>query len=411
MILIDHETHSEIDATLMSAPEWRCVYFDPVAAVYLHREAKTQPAPSPVNFPSALFQTNGDQQGDVRMPSHDKTVMAVQLDPRFREATALHRIAGNLLLREQRGQSFDLQLARSMLLLARSRTDAVNASHHSYELDRLRGQISFALHPLTGRQLRTNEFESFIWDSAAMLDLGRARYFLERARQQRPDDFSTLAYLYELSSVQLDRDAQRRFGNELIQTGARNAAQRGVLQSVIADHRLARDPDAAQPPVDLNTVTDIDTARRLVSQYLATQQPQLAQRALLACRQRLGRLPWDLAERLADLSLFLGSPGTGLEPRSIEGHFDESKLLARRGTAQLVMASLRTSVETYEAALELDSGNLEACFGLARAYLELGDAARSMAYCQRALALTSNDDETRHNLDWMTDLVGRSVPP
>src|SRR5262249_26154024 len=155
------------------------------------------------------------------------------------------------------------------------------------------------------------------------------------------------------------------------------------------------------------SMPDLDALRHATSEQLMARRLQHARSLLLSYRQQSGRLPWDLAEQLSALSMVLGSPGIGLEQGAIEGNLDETRLLVHRGTAQIVMGRLRSSIEIYEAAVRLDSQNATAHFGLARAYLELGDAARSRLYCQRALELAESDDyEMRHNLQWIAFLVG-----
>jgi tetratricopeptide (TPR) repeat protein len=71
----------------------------------------------------------------------------------------------------------------------------------------------------------------------------------------------------------------------------------------------------------------------------------------------------------------------------------------------LVTGLLRQSVETYREVLKIAPENIDAHFGLARAYLDLGDAPNSYAESQRTLELPGLSDEQRHNLEWMAELA------
>jgi tetratricopeptide (TPR) repeat protein len=403
MILVDHESHSSIDATLLSAPDWRCVYFDPVVAVFLQRDAASELSLAPIDFRLALFQDRLATEAE-----HGAAGIGGRIEEparNHREAAALFRIAGSLISRERRGQVFDLQLARSILLHAASRSQrsAAGRPDRQFELDRLRGQISLALHPLAAVH-SADEPYGLTSNGAAMLDLARARYFLERAARQRPTDFSTLAHLYELAKAQRDRDARRGFADELARIRPRGQVQRDVLRSVLDEVHTLGEP--LSPSLEVRSEpSDPNVVRQLTNEYLAANRPQLAQSLLRAYRDRSGGLPWDLAVRLANISLLLGEPGIDLESGKIIGNVNDSDVMAHRGTAQLVMGLLDSCIESYQAALQSNPNNPEANLGLARAYLEQGDADSLRAHCESALELPNLDGSTRYGLEWMADLA------
>ena len=56
LVLLDHEAHAGAEATLLADPEWRCVYYDPVASIFLSRRRRDLEAAFPaVDFLARHF--------------------------------------------------------------------------------------------------------------------------------------------------------------------------------------------------------------------------------------------------------------------------------------------------------------------------------------------------------------------
>jgi tetratricopeptide (TPR) repeat protein len=403
MILVDlsESNHHAMSATLLSSNHWRCVYSDPIAAIFLHVDALSAADVSPVNFARRLF-VSEDLLSPAAAQDRASNSTADEPDPRLYEARALYGLGVNLVNR----RAFDLQLARSILSLAAKRASAARCpSQRPHECDRLRGQIYRTLSPLTGSTPHADDMANFSWDISSMLDLARSRYFLERARKQRPDDLITLFQLFEVAELQMDHRTRSELKQNLLQYRPRTPVQRKWLDALgkkLSSEKAVTDHDRSPDQVNL---LDLDDVRRAMFQHLANGRPDLALALLQACGSVKGPLPWDLAEKFASLSMFLGSPGTGLEPDQIEGEVDTLTLKSRRGTVQLIMGRPDLCIEAYQAALRLDPSNIEANLGLARAYLELGDAMKTIEFCENALGSEVINSVMRNNLEWISDLA------
>src|SRR5207249_725003 len=55
VILVDHEYMSPLGATLLRSAHWRCVWFDPIAAVYVHDSATEAVRAHAVDFAARHF--------------------------------------------------------------------------------------------------------------------------------------------------------------------------------------------------------------------------------------------------------------------------------------------------------------------------------------------------------------------
>jgi tetratricopeptide (TPR) repeat protein len=395
MMMVDVSDFADMSATLLSSNQWVCVHFDSVAAIFLNREVSEAARVPGINFGQRLF---ADRTSAHAANPDTRTGDA---DTLLHEAKALHGIGLALMKRKL----FDIQMTRSILLLAANRArQAADTGRESFELDRLRGQIYLALAPLTGRELRPDDLADFAWDSSTMLDLARGRYFLERSRSQNPHDLSTLVQLFELAHVQNDVQTQRLLRDQLLRVRPRTATQRQVL-SKVAEKARSIPETADNPDPELVNNSDWTKVHDAVRQYLSEKRPDRALSLLLRVQRAAGHLPSELDEQRSSLSMLLGSPDVS---GATSGDLDASARaihVARQGTIWLITGRTDQSISSYEAALELDPANIEANFGLSRAYLETGDRKSAHTTCQNALKLPELSSWARHNLEWICEMT------
>ena len=123
LILLDHESNIGGEATLLLDPEWRCVYYDPIASVFLSRRRRDLEAAFPsVDFTARHFR--------------DRANRAIAPAPwGLGEAWGLHSLASTLRIRNAAvpGSTPSLQFALALLVSDRVRDalilDPANVRH------------------------------------------------------------------------------------------------------------------------------------------------------------------------------------------------------------------------------------------------------------------------------------------
>ena len=191
LVLIGHEDASEAEATLLSHPRWRCLYFDAIASVFVPRHGVSS-APSYPEFDFAGLHFAG--RGAESTPLDRQQALT--------EATAILRLA--TVLRKRGGNPWRLRipvLIRGSDLIRELLTGRV-ADPSAW---RLLGLIEWEMIPdLTRRPPGPDD----PWDPATSLPWVRATYCFCRALEAAPDDLATRSALAEC--FRMRRMAQAR---------------------------------------------------------------------------------------------------------------------------------------------------------------------------------------------------------
>jgi tetratricopeptide (TPR) repeat protein len=399
-ILAAHRSHIDLEATLLADPNWRCVFFDPVAGVFLPRRKAEQAGIAEVDFGARHFQPRRAVPelitGDLDGPAKP---LAPQ--PPAAEAAALLKIAEVLATRP----GHDAQ-ARSIVLVAMDRArEAAWSQPQSIAGWRALGLASWSLARLSSAA-GSQPGPAGDWAPSEMLDLARARYFLGRAHELDRSDFAVLLALFHTAVAQNDRDAQIEFGKRLRLRGARDARERPQLQLV--RERLAdlQAPDSAAelpPPVasSLQELT-VRTDRRLADGQIAHAVAEFAGFVRVH-----GPLPWMLADRYAGLLMRQGDPSAARDvwQHQVLGDCDEGQRLERIASTYLVEGDSEAAIASYRTALRLSPTCGDARWGLARVYLECGDAAAVAEQYHDALDNPAISPAVRNQLQWMRELA------
>jgi hypothetical protein len=232
MILTDHRSHYSIEATLLHAPEWRCVHFDPVAAVFLRDDVADEIEMPAVNIVTlALPPTNAPTESQFER----------QGEARLRLAEGLYLVGRTLSERPDT----NLKLAYQLLLRASRLLAAETSDATRFERLRLHGQVSFSLSQLPPVE------DDTISDSAMRHTpsqsewlAGAVRHFRE-AVELRPNDFIALMHLYTIAQIQGNVAEQIRLGERILSlrhaTPARRLS-RDRIAAELAELRRAEDP-------------------------------------------------------------------------------------------------------------------------------------------------------------------------
>jgi pentatricopeptide repeat protein len=374
LILLDHQEHFAAEATLLTDPEWRCVYHYAVASVFVSRHLRGLDA----SFPSVDFAA---RHFDFR----ERASRAGSSVPgSLGEAKALYSAGWAL----PHGQASVWPTRLAFMLLAGDRLrEAIDAGAAVGGEWLLLGSACWSMVPdLTARTSGPEE----TWDPAIGLLPAQATYCYRRALEQYPGDTQALSTL--LRSFEARR---------MIDAGQSTAALLGRAQ---ADSRVAgfetvdvgsRDSTAVEigaiaardegPPPGWDR-EGRDGLTRLVAGLLRRGRPEAAVQ-LFAEAERRGISPrWETSDQVAVALLHLGRPAEA--SRTWERASDPASpaiKLTRLATAALAALEFATAERTYQDATKLDSGRGEAWFGLALLYTQRGDAAEALAAAREGL--------------------------
>ena len=318
LILIGHDGWLEGEATVFSHPRWRCVYFDPVASVFVPRAGPSS-APGYPNFD--FLAEHFAREATASAPFEQSRALE--------EAVVLRRLAS--VVRKRGGDPWRLRIP--MLIRAKDLTQRVlTGGVADSALWRLLGLLQWEMVPdLT----RPPPGPTDPWDPATGLSWARATYCFRRGLELAPTDVATLRSLAECFGVRKMAEARREVEARLAQSNPTG----------YADQRLG---DEREPPADMPwpsaeriAVTslhlgDPDSARRVWSKAIACPSP--AQRLTRIAEADLAALDAAAAEVHCRQAL-------ELDPRLAEAWYVLASVLFESGRAEPALAACRQGLE------------------------------------------------------------------
>jgi hypothetical protein len=373
--LVDHLSYHAVEAALLVDDDWRCIWFDAVAGVYVPRTETRLVDQHLVDFGSRYFAG--------KYPTESRTATgtaAVSVASLTKEAQSLFNVGRDLLAGGPAGQS----LGRVFMLLAASNARAVlERVPRSPSLTQLLANVSLSLYPAPARETPV------AGSLEILLGVARARYLLNRAVQQAPTDFQSWLALFGIAQALGDLDALWAAGTRLADLYATDAAEfefqrrvRVMLRHLIVV-RGAEAPLAL--PVDAADV--LATARELVDRHRHLGALDFVERSF---RDGVG-LPApsvDLLDLRATLFLIAGDPGrarTVWTELAATSGAPASLITRRLANTAFVEGSLSEAVDAYRASLASDPARSAVRYGLAISHLERGDTADFVRECRTAM--------------------------
>jgi pentatricopeptide repeat protein len=376
LILVDHEDDSGAEATLMADPAWRCIYYDPVASLFVsRRRGELESAFPDVDFAARHFGTHG------------RPILAAPYA--IAEAKGLLNLGSSLQRRP--GSAADWPRRFSLMLLAG---------------DRLRSAISTAAGAGAGDRSSKNDAARWVllghcywnmtpdlstpptgpdqpWDLARGLFLAQATYCYRRALEVDHRETAALIALHDsykarrMADAQQSVTAQLRQSRPLVGAASTPATQRDGRSPPVAD---------ALPTVGENR----DELSRVIDSLLKHGRPEAAVRLYQDAERRGIAPPWEVRDTIAVALLHLGHPNEArrIWERALDSPSRAIGLL-RLATASLSALDLPAAERDYRAALDLDPSLAEAWLGLTLLYTERGEAMLTLTAareCQRRSA-------------------------
>jgi tetratricopeptide (TPR) repeat protein len=358
-LVLSHESNALAEAVVLADPEWRCVYFDALAAVFLHRGTTELEG----RFPTVDPLLRHFRQG--RGPSQPEVPGAA-----WKEAKALYNLATSL----RQPESLAWQRRIPWLLAAVDRAElALEEDPQSAGVWTVLGNCYWNMIP----DLRAPPpSSSDPWDPTNGLPWAQSTYCFRQALQRAAKDERVLLALFRSFGIRRMSDAQREIAPRLLEHAKLNQQQTSSLRRII---------ESIDPPRRFTgplTATPEGTLPAL----LAAQRPEEATRLAEQLRQQgSGVWPWPLADRLAGACLHLGKAA---QARQVwEQAKDPPSEALRRGrlaSTYWIERDFASAIVLYQDALREDSQSGEPCWALAWLFTQRGEADEALRACRQA---------------------------
>ena len=380
-VMIDHEFSSGVGAVFLRNTNWRCVWFDPIVAVFVHEKSVPATKVPAVDFLARHFH-------------RDRSAEAQDLPTRLAMAKALCRYMGSTPPALD-----DVIQPFALLALDQSRT-ILHELPESVDGWKLLGQAEFMRQPdMAAPRFR----EPF--DPVADLSTARATAAFRHALELAPSDFLTLFLLrqsfesramYEAALPLAERIAQSISINQL------QAKERAQAGPIAEQYRLKLGP---APSATWQNLGELD---QLVSSMLASGRVQGAA-DLLERANPPERASWDALDRIATLRLHLGEAARARELWQSAKNVPRPALRdARVAAAYLAEADYDRARKSYEAAIALEPKLFEARYGLAVLEADAGDAVACYKEARAAVS-SAPDAASKHAASGIANRVSRFV--
>lgn len=377
LVLCFHTYHknSDSEAFLLKAG-WHCIYFDAVAAVFVHGELQS-PLPYPdVDFAARLFRPAScplipDQPGAAVREAHALWAMGKALrlsdDDEWKRTAVLLGALGRAKL----GLEQDPTSARAWSLLGDTQQKLL--------------ADPAPVAPGNG------------WDPSRILPWAHATYCYHQAMRRDPNDETFLNLLFQSYHARAMADALLQVGEKLVQQNVATADQQIKIDKLrYFLNQLNQQPS---PPGE----TPGDAILRL----LKTQRPQMAvQLAGEAEKQGVQAWPWPVADPLAIAYLHLGRPGDARHIWEKSSPPNPAARLCRLASTFWVERDLPEAIRLYQKAQAADPNLVEPWWGLAMIFTQLNQPDAALEACGKGVKLHSTRSQ-RAALQQLLQLLPR----
>jgi tetratricopeptide (TPR) repeat protein len=369
VVLADNAEFSQVGATLLADPRWKCVWFDPMVSVFVH-ESNTDAVKSyEVDFGARHFRPD-----IATAPRGAREYLA--------GAKAVRNLAASL---QALGRS---ELTRPLLALgldyARQVRELEPAAPDGWKYI---GQLEMSREPGHADQPIPRFRMSF--DPVFDLTPVTATYNFRQALERGPNDFLVVMVL---ARVYLDRgmdEAALTQLEHLVELTPINEVQRDTQRSAAAEIAVLRErlgsPVTTAPPPNRSEHDKLVNA--LLSAGRAGTAADLLERDYPAEART-----WELTDRLATLRLHLGDPAHARGIWQQAASVPRPGLRAARVAAtHLVEGSFDLARRAYGEALALEPGLFEAYYGLAVLEQDAGRVSEALLAARQAQAVAPGD--------------------
>ena len=358
-VLVDHEYNAALGAALLGSDHWRCVWFDPIAAVFIHDSYQEAVRRHAVDFGRRHF---SPAAGDLPQ------------DPRAIQALA--KALGGYVMGLSGNRP---DLARPLVWLGLDAARRVVELEPSSPLGwKVIGECELFRETPGPPSPRFRSPYDPVFDLSAV----RSTYALEQARRVAPDDFMTLVLLrIALESRQMN-EAVRDVLDRMVEIPPINLAQQAQIAQARDQREVLRGRMGDLPATSWRNLSELDQA---VSALLSNGRARTAAELLESALPAAGG-SWPLADTAAVLWLHLGEPGRA---RALWERVPEpprpALRTARVAETSLIEGDFTTARRLFEQALKADPKLFDAHYSLAVLEQDAGDARASHAQALLAI--------------------------
>jgi tetratricopeptide (TPR) repeat protein len=379
LILLDHEKSYRSEATLVSDPRWRCVYFDNLASVYLPKSRQDLEAAYPtVDFAARFFQDRPWTRGR-------RTSKEARLESRGMDGMGWALLA-------QPSVSWTLRIPVLLLGAAFAR-EAVALAPDDPQAWFALGDAYWNLTPDPDiGQLRVAD----PWDITRALADAQGTYAYRRAVEIDPSELGALITL---------QGTYRLRGMDDAFVEATEMALRYMPRTPPNGGGPNPRPAVRDEPLPVWQTTE--ELSNLVPRLLRGGRPLVVSALARQAEERGIALPWELADSLARTDLAFGDPAAARRMWERAGAPPSPAVQKTRiAVADLVALDYEKAEKEFREALRLDPKLGEAWYGLAVLQMQLARASETLEACDEGLKCTLTATE-RAAFDGMRSLVAR----
>ncbi len=369
-VLVDNVDggNARLAATLMLARHWRCVWFDPIACVFVHDSLDRIVESRGVDFGARHFAREVESSGD---------------DPATLAASA--RALWNLAL-QVRGRPGGESKSLDLILLGLDYARRVRAIDPG-RLDgwKQTGLLEFLRDPLPG----SGPIPRFRLPFDPVFDLSAARsnFALGRALEIEPGDGTCLRALALLDSSRGMDEAALPLLERFAAQPNKNLTQQAEKVKVAEKAALIRAQLGPSPATRWANLSELEG---VVAALLAKGRAGSAAEVIEGAYRPEAR-PWEWADRLAILRLHLGQPARARAAWLAAANAPEAIRAARVAATHLVEGDFEAARKSYREALAADPSLFEARFGLALLEQDDGHAPEALAQARLAEKAAAGD--------------------
>ena len=365
-VLADHENAS-ISGTLLNNPDWKCVWFDPIAALFVHKSYSSIVEAHAIDFGARHFKPVPSEE-----PSGTDALRA--------SAKGIRSVVSSLA-------RFGPDKTRPLILLGLDHARRLaKADARSAEPWKLIGQMEM----LREASLR-EPIPRFRLPFDPLFDLSAVRetYALKRAIALAPDDFLALYILSAAYQSRLMNEAALPILDQLSALTPINSHQRkGIADAIGQRETLISALGPLQPPPAWRNLKE---QAEIVNGLLSHGRAETAALYLEKASAPEART-WEEADRIASLWLHLGEPdrartiwqGVGKAPRP-------GLKASRIGISYFIKGEFDNARAQFQSAIASDSDLFEAQYGLALLEQDAGRAVEALKAGRAAVKLAPND--------------------
>ncbi|MCA1684964.1 MAG: hypothetical protein LC745_03065, partial [Planctomycetia bacterium] len=362
VVLIDLENNGLVGGTLLNSPDWRCVWFDPVAAVFVHASHHEVVGAHGVDFAARHFRPE---------PAFEPRGSAAMLA----SARGLRNLASGV------GRSGPDRVRPLALLGMDHARRAGQDDRDAAEPWKLLAQFEFLREPPPVDPVPRFRMP---FDPVFDLSTARATYALLRALEANPGDFMTLYLLANTFKSRGMNEEAVAMLDRLVTLAPINGFQ---AREQLDAEGLRGSLRAAMGPEPSRSWENLAQLSEVVNRQLASGRAASAADHLTGDTPDAGR-SWEESDRIATLRLHLGQPAEARRLwRAAAAPPRPALRDARVAVTELVEADFNAARASYQAATTADPELFEAQYGLAVLEQDAGRAAESLAAARKAVNL------------------------